>query len=145
MILRTLFLSACFFLVSCANHSSIKQSFKSERVLFLGDSITQAGDYVSFIEYYLNKNQPEESFDLISIGLSSETASGLSEKAHPFPRPCIHERIQRALDQIKPSLVFACYGMNDGIYAPQSEDRFDAYKKGILSLQDKIEASGLIS
>jgi lysophospholipase L1-like esterase len=142
MLLRTLFLSTCFFLFSCANHSQPPQSFKNERVLILGDSITQAGDYVSFMEYYLNKNQPEENFDLISIGLSSETASGLSEKAHPFPRPCIHERIQRALDTIKPSLVFVCYGMNDGIYAPQSKERFDAYKKGIISLQEKIEASG---
>jgi hypothetical protein len=32
---------------------------------------------------------------------------------------------------VKPEVVVACYGMNDGIYWPQSEQRMEAYRQGI--------------
>jgi len=117
----------------------------NKRILILGDSITQAGSYVSYINYFLNKSYPNETFDVISIGLSSETASGLSEERHAggrFPRPCVHERLQRALDFIKPQLVFACYGMNDGIYKPFSKERMKAFTDGISKLASKCKTSG---
>src|SRR5262245_44942679 len=75
-------------------------AFAGKRVLWLGDSITQQGDYVTFVAYYLDRMFPGARFDFISIGLASETTSCLSEKAHPFPRPCVHERLQRALELV---------------------------------------------
>ncbi|PAW83741.1 MAG: hypothetical protein B9S28_06500, partial [Opitutia bacterium Tous-C10FEB] len=60
-----------------------------QRVLVLGDSITQDGRYVSYLEYYLQRFAPDTHSDLISIGLSSETLSGLTEPDHPAPRPCL--------------------------------------------------------
>lgn len=112
------------------------------RVLILGDSITQDGRYVTFLEYYLRKLVPAERSDLISIGLSSETASGLSEKSHPFPRPCVLERLDRALKAVKPQVVLACYGMNDGIYHPSSPERLAAFTAGIHHLITQVHASG---
>lgn len=108
-------------------------SFAGKRVLILGDSITQDGTWVSFLAYRLAKAEGKLP-DLISIGLASETASGLSEKDHPFPRPCVHERLVRALDQVKPQVVLACYGMNDGIYHPLDDDRMKAFQEGITKL-----------
>ena len=61
--------------------------------MFLGDSITQGEEYFNFIEYYLDKQYPAQRFDGIRIGLSSESVSGLSENADPFPRPWLHERL----------------------------------------------------
>ncbi len=119
-----------------------QSTLAGRRILFLGDSITQNGAYVTMIEYYLNRNFPTQNFDLISIGLSSETASGLSEKIHPFPRPCVHERLARALSAIKPEVVVACYGMNDGIYHPQSSERFHAFQTGILKLVRDAQSAG---
>jgi lysophospholipase L1-like esterase len=112
------------------------------RVLILGDSITQDGRYVTFLEYYLRQLVPTEKSDLISIGLSSETASGLSEKTHPFPRPCVLERLDRALKAVKPQVVLACYGMNDGIYHPSSPERLAAFMAGIHQLITQVHASG---
>lgn len=106
----------------------------NRRVLWLGDSITQDGRYVSLVEYYLNKKFSNVRFDIVSIGLSSETVSGLSEKSHPFPRPCVLDRLQSALEKVKPATVVACYGMNDGIYAPKSEERALAFQDGMRSL-----------
>lgn len=115
----------------------------SKRVLVLGDSITHAGEYVSFIEYGLNVAYPKAKFDWINVGLPSETASGLSESVHPFPRPCVHERLWAALDSTKPDVVFACYGINDGIYHPFSHERFQAFQKGIKRLLEVNHAAGV--
>ncbi len=104
--------------------------FEGKKVVILGDSITHNGHYVTCLEYLLQKNLPGEKFDIISIGLSSETVSGLSEANHPFPRPCVLTRLESVLKLTKPDLLVSCYGMNDGIYHPQSEERMTAYKEG---------------
>lgn len=104
------------------------------RVMVLGDSITQQGSWVGFLEYYLLRDHPAAQVDIVSIGLASETASGLSEDDHPFPRPCLHERLGRALEAVQPEVVIACYGMNDGIYHPSSPEREEAFHNGILKL-----------
>ncbi|MEZ6104872.1 MAG: SGNH/GDSL hydrolase family protein [Pirellulaceae bacterium] len=115
---------------------------RAQRVLFLGDSITHAGHYVALIEAQLRLQQVDPMPDIINLGLSSETCSGLSEEGHPFPRPDVHERLDRALEQLKPDVVVACYGMNDGIYHPQSDERFAAYQDGVNRLIEKVHASG---
>jgi lysophospholipase L1-like esterase len=113
-----------------------------KRVLVLGDSITQDGRYVSTLEYYLQKLAPETKCDLISIGLSSETVSGLTEPDNQRPRPCVLERLDRALKAVKPQVVFACYGMNDGIYHPSSPERLAAFTTGLHQLITQVRAAG---
>lgn len=113
-----------------------------ERVVFLGDSITHAGGYIVDLEARLRTHHPDMEFELINLGLPSETCSGLSEPAHPFPRPDVHERLARALDKAKPDVVFACYGMNDGIYHPFSAARYQAYQLGVDRLIRAVQKSG---
>jgi len=116
-----------------------------KRLVFLGDSITQAGDYVAFIEAALIAQHPEVQYEIIPLGLSSETVSGLSEEGHAggaFPRPDLHERLDRVLERTKPQLVLACYGMNDGIYFPLGEARAKAFQDGMKKLHDKVTAAG---
>ena len=50
----------------------------------------------------------------------------------------MHERLDRALEKIQPDVVVACYGMNDGIYYPFGEDRFQAYQAGVNRLIKKV-------
>jgi len=111
-----------------------KPPLAGERVLWMGDSITQAGGYVTFIEYYLTRAYPQEKFDIVAIGLNSETVSGLTESTHGSIRPCALDRLPRALALVKPTVVVACYGMNDGIYHPPSAERQKAFKSGIHKL-----------
>ena len=103
----------------------------AQRILFLGDSITNSGYYVADIETQLRIQGVDPMPELVNIGLPSETCTGLSEPDHPFPRPDVHERLDRALAKVKPDVVVACYGMNDGIYYPFSNERFKAYQDGI--------------
>lgn len=112
------------------------------RILFMGDSITHAGHYIIELEAQFRLRQPGQVPEMINLGLPSETCSGLSEPDHPFPRPDVHERLERALEMTKPDVVVACYGMNDGIYYPFSQDRFAAYQDGVQRLIQKVRAIG---
>ena len=113
-----------------------------QKVLLLGDSITNAGGYTQYVDAYLRTRFPTQRFELYNLGLPSETVTGLSEPDHPFPRPDIHTRVARALERIKPDVVVACYGMNDGIYYPFSEERFQQYQQGIRKLMERAEGAG---
>jgi lysophospholipase L1-like esterase len=113
-----------------------------QRVVFLGDSITFDGKFIAYLDAYLCTRFPDKRFELINLGLPSETVSGLSEPDHPYPRPNIHERIDRVLALSKPNVVVICYGMNDGVYYPFSEERFKKYREGMLKLVEKVEQAG---
>jgi lysophospholipase L1-like esterase len=119
---------------------------EGKRVVVLGDSITQNGGYVSLISYYLDRLYPQKNFDIYSLGLSSETVSGLSEPGHikhGFARPCLFERFDRLLEKVKPEVVIACYGMNCGIYQPLDAERFQAFKDGITNLIQRGQSAGV--
>ncbi len=146
MKLMTLSTTLAFFLLSACGKSEDtgqKADIKLEgTVLFLGDSITHAGHFVSDLEAVLIAKGTDPMPELINLGLPSETCTGLSEPDHPYPRPNVHERLDRALQKVMPDLVFACYGMNDGIYHPFDEARFVAYQKGINTIIERVHAAG---
>jgi len=117
-----------------------------KRVVFLGDSITYAGQYVEDIAAYQQARFPGHPVTIINVGLPSETVSGLSERGHAdgkFPRPDLHERLARILAKTRPDLVVACYGMNDGIYLPLDAARFQAYRDGIRWLHTQVTRAGV--
>jgi lysophospholipase L1-like esterase len=144
--MRALAASALLFAIAGPLAAQDVDAIAGKRVVFLGDSITQSGGYVTFITYYLEKLHPQKDFDLLGLGLASETLSGLSEDGHAggkFPRPCLVERLGRLLGRVKPEVVFACYGMNDGIYLPLDAERFAAFKKGVTRLIDQCKEAGV--
>jgi len=144
---KALRISLFFIIVLLSQLCSYSQKIASNtrRILFLGNSITWAGMYVNDVEAYLTVQYPGRRFEFINVGLSSETVSGLSEPGHAggsFPRPDLHERLGRVLEQTKPDLVFACYGMNDGIYMSFDTGRFQKFKDGINWLHEEVVKTG---
>ncbi len=115
------------------------------RVAILGDSITYDGRWATEVEASLRATPRFADAEIVNLGLSSETVSGLSEEGHAggaFPLPCLHERLDRILTRFKPTLVLACYGMNDGIYLPLDASRTEAFQEGILKLKGAVEKQG---
>lgn len=115
----------------------------AKRVVFLGDSITYSGQYIAYLEACLTARYPGRKFDFVDLGLPSETVSGLSEPGHAggaFPRPDLHERLERVLTKLKPDLIVACYGMNCGMYYPFSGERLQKYQAGIQQLRQVATA-----
>jgi pimeloyl-ACP methyl ester carboxylesterase/lysophospholipase L1-like esterase len=124
---------------------SLHAQAASPRVVILGDSITYDGRWATRVESALRATPEFADAEIVNFGLGSETVSGLSEPGHAggkFPRPCLHERLDRILDTFKPTLVLACYGMNDGIYLPLDATRFKAYQDGIVKLKTAVEKQG---
>jgi lysophospholipase L1-like esterase/dienelactone hydrolase len=141
MIRMNLVKASCAFLLLLLQFVAAAPS----RILFLGDSITHSGHYVSLTEEALLRQFPDADVEVLNLGISSETVSGLSEDGHAdgkFPRPNLHERLQRVLTTVQPTLVIACYGMNCGIYHPLSDERFNAFQAGMRQLRDAVRAQG---
>jgi lysophospholipase L1-like esterase len=140
-----IFLLICLSLLVKGHAIDLEIPDNVHRIVFLGNSITYAGSYITDIEAYIITHYPKRRIEFINVGLPSETVSGLSEAGHAgskFPRPDLHERLERVLAQAKPDLVFACYGMNDGIYMPFDDERFQKFKEGITWLHDKVVKAG---
>jgi len=116
---------------------------ESDRVVVLGDSITFSGHWVSYLTCWMET--AGTSARVIDMALPSETVSGLSENGHAggkFPRPDLHERLDRVLRISRPNVVLACYGMNCGIYQPFDTERLNKFREGITRLHEKVEGVG---
>lgn len=122
---------------------------EAKRIVFLGDSITYAGDYVVDVECWMFSKGANA--EVINLGLPSETAADLTPKEqeethikpYGFPRPTISERIGRILEKTKPDWVFACYGMNDGSSLPQNDEGFARYCAAMQTLKTTFEKASV--
>ena len=117
------------------------------RIVFLGDSITAGGNYVTDVECGMLAQGLR--LEVIGLGLSSETATDLTEAENAkhlakygFGRPRLSERLQRVLDATHPDLVFACYGMNDGDTLPAGPDGLARFSAATTTLRNAILKAG---
>ncbi len=107
-------------------------------VLFLGDNFTHSGEFISFLEAVLFVQKKSKFTELVNLGLPWENCSGLTETGRDTPRPNVKDRIDRALEIVKPDLVVVCYGTTDGIFSPFSEERFVAFQNGMNLIIEKV-------
>jgi lysophospholipase L1-like esterase len=118
------------------------------KVVFLGDSITQAGDYIVDVQCWLFSRGIGNHF--INVGLGSETATDLTPEenaghvqAYRFARPAVGERFARALNLTKPDLLFLCYGMNDAGALPADDAGFGRFTAAVTRLRDDAIKGGV--
>ncbi len=110
---------------------------QSLRILFFGDSITQAGGYITDVDAFLFTRFATGNDTVINHGISSETISGTSEPDHDPRRPNAQDRFQRDVENWEPDVLVACFGMNDGNYLPPDLAPFDTYKAGVAKLIER--------
>ncbi|HOW18102.1 MAG TPA: SGNH/GDSL hydrolase family protein [Phycisphaerae bacterium] len=108
-----------------------------ETVVFYGDSITAAGLYVDYVEAYLLTAFPDKQFHVVNRGISSETIAGTSEPDHQPRRPNALDRFTRDIASTRPDVIVACFGMNDGNYAPFDPQRFRKFQNGLKLLKQR--------
>jgi lysophospholipase L1-like esterase len=121
---------------------------EARRVVFLGDSITQAGNYVTDIECWLLTHGVR--VEVLNLGLGSETGTDLTPeenaghlKKYGFGHPFVSERLGRLLEQGKPDVLFVCYGMNDCGGLPGNDAGTARYGEAITRLRDTALKSGV--
>ncbi len=90
--------------------------FKSgDRIVFLGDSITEQYQYSSDIELYLTTRFPNWHLSFLNAGISGDTATGGAQR---FAAHVLAE---------KPTAITINFGMNDGGYGAFDPNRHAAY------------------
>jgi lysophospholipase L1-like esterase len=118
------------------------------RVVFLGDSITQAGDFIVDVQCWLFSHGIGNHF--MNVGLGSETATDLTPEenaghvqTYQFARPAVSERLGRVLTVTKPGLLFVCYGMNDAGALPADDSGLKRFTEAITQLRNDALKSGV--
>lgn len=108
-----------------------------DRIVFLGDSITQAGagpqGYISLLRKALAEKQPERQLELIGAGISGNKV------------PDLQKRVERDVLAKKPTLVVIYIGINDvwhGQADPKKGTSPEAFEAGLKEVIGKCQKAG---
>ena len=127
-----------------------------DRVVFLGDSITEQRLYTTYIEAYALTRHPEWKLWFRNVGWGGDT-SWLRQRAHPDEKQLfaadeatqqkmVEDSVGRGLKRdvlpLKPTAVTIKFGMNDHSYQKFREDIFKAYVRSQSELAKVLEANG---
>jgi lysophospholipase L1-like esterase len=119
--------------------SGYSMMIKKHKVVFFGDSITQAavnpGGYIDILNKELKKKGKAENYELVGAGISGNKV------------PDLQQRLEKDVLSQKPDLVFIYIGINDVWHFthPSTNGQgtaIDKYESGLTDVVNKIKASG---
>jgi len=138
---------------ACAGEFRIRDG---DRVVFLGDSITEQMLYTTYIEAYVLTRYPEWKLSFRNVGWGGDT-SWLRQRAHPDEnrlfaadevrqQEMVEDSVGRGLKRdvlpLRPTFVAVKFGMNDHSYQAFREDIFRAYVRSQTQIAKVLEANG---
>ena len=127
-----------------------------DRVVFLGDSITEQRLYTTYIEAYALTRHPDWKLSFRNVGWGGDT-SWLRQRSHPdegklfaaddatqekMVENSVRHGLERDVLPLKPSFVTVKFGMNDHSYQPFREDIFRAYVKSQTQIAEVLKTAG---
>jgi lysophospholipase L1-like esterase len=104
---------------------------KGDRIVFLGDSITEQYQYSNDIELYLTTRFPDWNLFFLNAGIGGDTANG---GANRFQKHVLDE---------KPTAITINFGMNDGGYAAFDQKRNDTYVQKTTEMLEAAKKAGV--
>jgi lysophospholipase L1-like esterase len=125
-----------------------------DRVVFLGDSITEQRLYTTYIEAYALTRFPNWNLTFRNVGWGGDTA-WLRQRAHPdetklfaanpeaqqkMVEDSVGRGLARDVQPLKPTVVTIKFGMNDHAYQPFRQDIFNAYARSQTQIAKVLEA-----
>ncbi|MCX5654438.1 MAG: SGNH/GDSL hydrolase family protein [Planctomycetota bacterium] len=128
-----------------------------DRIVFLGDSITEQRLYTTYIEAYTVTRFPKQSFNFWNSGWGGDTA-WLRQRSHADEKVLFaaqgdeqQKMVEKAVDgclkrdvlSLKPTVVTVNFGMNDHNYEPFREDIFRAYVRSQTEIVKVLAKSGV--
>lgn len=127
-----------------------------DRIVFLGDSITEQRLYTTYLEAYTLTRYPAWKLTFRNVGWGGDT-SWLRQRAHPDEgalftasesqqQAMVEDAVKRGLERdvlpLHPTAVTIKFGMNDHSYQPFREDIFRAYVRSQAQLAKVLQAAG---
>jgi lysophospholipase L1-like esterase len=104
---------------------------KGDRVVFLGDSITEQYQYSNDIELYLTTRFPEWNLQFLNAGIGGDTANGGAG------------RFQKHILDEKPTAITINFGMNDGGYGAFNEKSNKVYVQKTTEMLEAAKKAGV--
>ncbi len=104
---------------------------KGDRIVALGDSITQAGGYLNFMKKVLERNYPDMQVEIVNAGIGGHKSTDMSA------------RLKRDVIDRQPTVVTVSCGVNDvwhGFYDPPRGVDLDTYARLISKIVDDLRA-----
>src|SRR5215831_10652011 len=127
-----------------------------DRVVFLGDSITEQRLYTTYVEAYALTRYPKWKLTFRNVGWGGDT-SWLRQRAHPDEKALfaadetrqqemveasVGSGLKRDVLPLKPTFVTVKFGMNDHSYQAFREDIFGAYVRSQTQIAEVLKANG---
>ncbi|HTI70179.1 MAG TPA: SGNH/GDSL hydrolase family protein [Candidatus Limnocylindria bacterium] len=127
-----------------------------DRVVFLGDSITEQRLYTTYIEAYALTRHPEWKLSFRNVGWGGDTA-WLRQRSHPpedklfaakddAQQQMVEDSVGRGLARdvlpLKPTVVTVKFGMNDHAYQTFRPDIFAAYTRSQTEIAKVLSKNG---
>ena len=127
-----------------------------DRVVFLGDSITEQRLYTTYLESYILTRHPTWTLSFRNVGWGGDTA-WLRQRAHPnegqlfaadegSQQKMVEDSVGRGLSRdvlpLRPTFVTVKFGMNDHAYQAFREDIFRAYSRSQTEIAKVLGATG---
>ena len=118
-----------------ADDTTTRPPAAGERIVFLGDSITQGGDrpggYVTLVREAVAAALPDKGVEVLGAGISGNKV------------PDLEKRLDRDVLEKKPTTVVVYIGINDVWHSQRGQGTpKDAFEKGLRSLVERIRAAG---
>ena len=127
---RAALLAFCLLTAACTvNAEPILKP--GEKMVFLGDSITEQRIHTRYVMNYFAMRFPGQSFSFRNAGWGGDTSPGGLN------------RLQRDVLSLKPNIVSICFGMNDGRYTPFDQGNFNTYMQGMSGLVSELKKAGV--
>ncbi len=102
-----------------------------DRVAICGDSITEQKMYSRIMETYLTVCVPQLDVTVRQFGWSGERAPGF------------YSRMANDVLRFEPTLATTCYGMNDHLYRPYTEEIGRVYRDNALAIIKDFKRQGV--
>lgn len=105
---------------------------KGDRIVTLGDSITQAGGYQALMQKVLARFYPDLGIEIVNAGIGGHKA------------PDMAGRLQRDVIDKKPTIVTVSCGVNDvwhGFYNPPKGVDLDTYTRLMTQIVQQLKAN----
>lgn len=124
--------AACALLIAISGVAVAAPRLKSgDRIVTLGDSITQAGAYQAMMKKVLDRFYPDLKIEIVNAGISGHKAPDMSE------------RLQRDVIDKNPTVVTVSCGVNDvwhGFYSPPRGVDLETYTRLMTGIVQELKA-----
>ena len=119
-------LAPCFAQADPRQKPEVFPLTKGQRIVFVGDSITHQGHWVSALELLLMTTRPELELKFVNAGVGGDkVVHGLA-------------RLQDEVVAMKPDVVTVLFGMNDGGYLAEDARLLQTFEKDLDGLVARV-------